>query len=89
MARQLSNDDYSKDEPFAVKIVRDDDREKIIAHEKEFEILQPLKHNNIVHSIEIYRNAFKSEIFQVMEFIEGSEILDEIAQSDAFSERDA
>jgi hypothetical protein len=42
-----------------------------------------------VHSIEVYRNAFKNEIFQVMEYVEGSEILDEIAQSDAYSERDA
>jgi serine/threonine protein kinase len=75
----LSNDEYMMDEPYAVKIVRDDDKEKIIAHEREFEILLPLKHKNIVHAIEIYRNAFKSEVFQVMEYIEGSEILDEIA----------
>jgi serine/threonine protein kinase len=72
-----------------VKKVRDDDREKIIAHEREFEILKPLKHKNVVSVIEIYRNEFKNEIYQVMEYVEGSEILDEIAQSGAYSERDA
>jgi hypothetical protein len=34
--------------PYAVKIVRDDDQEKIIAHKKEFEILFKLKHKNVV-----------------------------------------
>jgi len=72
-----------------VKKVIDDDREKIIAHEREFEILKPLKHKNVVSVIEIYRNEFKNEIYQVMEYVEGSEILDEIAQSGAYSERDA
>ncbi len=72
-----------------MKKVRDDDREKIIAHEREFEILKPLKHKNVVSVIEIYRNEFKNEIYQVMEYVEGSEILDEIAQSGAYSERDA
>jgi len=79
LARQLPNDEYNKDEPFAVKIVRDDDKEKIIAHEREFDILKPLKHKNVVSVIELYRNEFKGKIYQVMEYVEGSEILDEIA----------
>lgn len=37
----------------------------------------------------MYKNEFKNEIYQVMEYVEGSEILDEIAQSGAYSERDA
>jgi serine/threonine protein kinase len=62
-----------------VKIVRDDDKEKIFAHKKEFEILSKLHHKNIVRSIEMFHDEFRSIIYQVLEFIDGSEILDEIA----------
>jgi serine/threonine protein kinase len=89
LAKQLNNDDYVTDEPYAVKIVRDDDIEKIIAHEREFEILLPLNHINIVRAKEIFRNEFKNEVFQVMEYIEGQEILDEIAQSGAYTKSEA
>lgn len=71
---------------FAVKIVRDDDMEKIIAHQKEFEILQTLNHDNVVKAIEIFSDEFKHEVYQVMEFIEGQEILDEIAESVSLTE---
>ena len=42
--------------PFAVKIVRDDDSEKILAHEREFEILKTLNHKNVVRAIELFSN---------------------------------
>ena len=48
---------------FAVKIVRDDDQEKIIAHQKEFDILKQLDHFNVVRAVEIFNNEFKNEIF--------------------------
>ena len=35
-------------EPFAVKISREDDPEKKMAHKKEFDITKNLKHKNIV-----------------------------------------
>ncbi len=72
-----------------MKIVRDDDLEKIIAHKKEFDILLKLNHNNVVKAKEIFSNEFKNEVYQVMEYIEGQEILDEIAVSGAYSEQDA
>lgn len=59
--------------------MRDDDQEKIIAHQREFEILSKLKHPNVVGAIELFTNEFKHEVFQVIEYIEGQEILDEIA----------
>lgn len=74
---------------YAVKIVRDDDKEKLMAHEKEFEILSELTHKNVVRSVEMFHDKFKSIIYQVMEFIDGSEILDEIAHSGAYDEQDA
>lgn len=43
--------------PYAVKKVRDDDEEKLIAHEKEFEILAKLNHKNIIKAIELFRDT--------------------------------
>lgn len=51
------------EQPYAVKIVRDDDQEKIIAHQREFEILSKLKHPNVVGAIELFTNEFKHEVF--------------------------
>jgi calcium-dependent protein kinase len=73
-------------QPFAVKLVRDDDIEKMIAHKKEFEILQTLDHPNVVKAVEIFEDDFKHTVFQVMEYIEGQEIMDEIAESSGFTE---
>lgn len=54
--------DIAKKNPFAVKIVREDDDEKIEAHKKEYEITHTIKHPNIVYSIEIFVNNAKKEI---------------------------
>jgi serine/threonine protein kinase len=88
MAKDMSPETY-KPTKYAVKIVRDDDNEKLKAHEREFEILSKLNHINVVKTKEIFIDEFKSIIYQVMECIDGSEILDEIAHSGAYSERDA
>ena len=62
-----------------MKVTRDDDQEKLRAHELEFKILERLNHPNIVRGIELFRDDFKNEIYQVMQFVPGSEILDQIA----------
>jgi len=49
--------------PYAVKIVRDDDEEKIIAHRREFEILKLLTHPNVVGAREIFEDDFKKEVY--------------------------
>jgi serine/threonine protein kinase len=68
--------DEAKETPFAVKISREDDEEKKMAHKKEFEITNKLKHKNIIRSIEIFDNELKGEIHQVMEYVDGIEVLD-------------
>lgn len=61
LAKSLEKEAYS-DIKYAVKIVKDDDNEKLLAHKAEFEILNKLSHNNVVRSIEIFNNELKSEI---------------------------
>ncbi len=51
--------DYS-DVTLAVKIVRDDDLEKITAHKKEFDILLNLSHPQIIKAVEIFCDEFKN-----------------------------
>ncbi|CDW90758.1 protein kinase domain containing protein [Stylonychia lemnae] len=82
-------DDIHKKEPFAVKIVRDDDDEKRQAHQNEFEIMHRLEHPNIVKGLEIFINNQKKEIHQVMKYIDGKEILDQITEIGAYSEKEA
>ena len=43
--------------------MRDDDNEKLLAHEKEFEILNKLNHKNIVKAIEMFHDKFKNKIY--------------------------
>ena len=74
---------------FAVKVTRDDDQEKLKAHEEEFKILGRLDHPNVVKGIEIFRDDFKNEVCQVMQFVKGSELLDEIAKMGKYTEADA
>lgn len=42
--------------PYAVKIVRDNDPEKLRAHENEFIILSKLVHKNIVRAVEMFKD---------------------------------
>lgn len=55
-------EDELKTEPFAVKIVRENDEEKIIAHKNEFSIMERLNHQSIVKSYEIFVNDQRKEI---------------------------
>ena len=65
------------------------DEEILNAHEEEFKILERLNHPNIVNGIELFRDNFEKVIYQVMELVEGSELLDEIAKREKYSEVDA
>ena len=54
---------FLKEDPnevYAVKVVSDDDQEKLQAHEQEFTILSSLKHKNIVSSREMFRDDCKN-----------------------------
>eukprot|EP00347_Sterkiella_histriomuscorum_P009234 403342006 len=81
--------DEIKVRQLAVKEMREDDEEKILAAKKEFEITRRLDHPNIVKSIEFFVNDLRKEVHQIMEFIDGKEILDQIAEFGAYNERDA
>jgi hypothetical protein len=48
--------------PFAVKVSREADDEKRMAHRKEFEITKTLNHPNIIKSIEFFDNGPLDEI---------------------------
>lgn len=50
-----------------------------MAHQKEYEMTSKSDHVNVVKSIEFFDNKFKGEIHQVMEYINGVEVLDSIA----------
>lgn len=55
-------DDTNKVHPFAVKVVREDDEEKILAHKTEFTIMEKLNHPNIVKAYEIFVNQQRKEV---------------------------
>ncbi len=55
-------EDKDKNIPFAVKVMREEDDEKLLVAKKEFEIMNRLNHPNIVKSFEIFSNEQKKEI---------------------------
>ena len=73
-------EDAKRERPFAVKVSRESDEEKKMAHTKEYEITSKLNHKNVVRSIDFFDNEFTGEIHQIMEFIDGKEVLDTIAE---------
>jgi serine/threonine protein kinase len=75
----FKKEDALNQHPFAVKISRESDEEKKMAHIKEYEITSNLNHKNIVRSIDFFDDEIKGEIYQVMELIDGKEVLDSIA----------
>ena len=78
--RCFKMEDVLKEFPFAVKISREDDEEKRQASFSEFEMTSKLDHKNVVRSFEVFDNSLKGEIYQVMQYVEGIEVLDQIAQ---------
>ena len=39
-----------------------------------------IDHSNVIKSIELFENPFTGEIHQIMEYVEGQEVLDSIAE---------
>jgi serine/threonine protein kinase len=68
--------------PFAVKVTREDDVEKRVASLQEFEIGKSLFHPNLIKMHELFENHITGEIYQVMEYINGDEVLDLIAKQE-------
>jgi len=73
--------------PFAVKMIREDDEEKLQAHRKEFQLAYEMSHPNVVKAIEIFENPMKKQIHIIMQHVNGQEIFDQLAELEAgFSE---
>ena len=73
-------EDSEQQKPYAVKITRDDDEEKKIASRNEFEITRNLDHKNLIKSYELFENELTGELLQVMDYVNGEEVLDLIAK---------
>ena len=72
-----NEEDETKDlQAFAVKLVRSDDEEMLNAHEREFDIIKSMDHPNVVRGIEVFKDITKNEVWQVMELVDGLELLD-------------
>ena len=48
--------------------------------QKEFEIINKLDHKNIVKTVELFSNNFTGETHTVMEYVEGKEVFELIAE---------
>jgi serine/threonine protein kinase len=73
-------EDTRKLTPFAVKITRDDDEEKKMANRNEYEITKNLSNLNLLKVRELFENDVSGEMHLVMQFVDGQEILDQIAE---------
>ena len=71
-------------EEFAVKIMKNYDEERVLAAENEFNLLLAVNHPNIVSVKEILKT--EKEIYMVMEFIKGEEMMDRITEIDKYDE---
>jgi serine/threonine protein kinase len=67
--------------------MRSDDEEKIIAAQKEFDLMKQLDHPNVVKVADII--IVPGTVNIIMEFIDGMELFDAIAEKDQYDESDA
>jgi len=65
-----------KENTFAVKICRNDNKEVLEAHETEYKIIKLFDHPNLVKGISCFKDEMKCEVHCVMTYVEGKEILD-------------
>jgi len=59
------------------------------AHEQEFEIIISLDHINVVKGVEMFKDDLKGEVYQVMELVEGLELLEQLTKCHHYTEQDA
>lgn len=62
-------DDINKEHPFAVKMAREPDEEKRLAHEKEYKLTNNLNHPNVIRSTDYFFNELTEEIHLVMNYV--------------------
>lgn len=76
MYKCYKHDDHDKLVPYAVKVAREPDEEKQMAHKKEYEITSKLNHKNVIKATDYFFNKLTEEIHIVMNFVPGQEVLD-------------
>ena len=69
--------------------MKDNDQEKLDAHEREFKILKKLNHPNIVRAEEIFKNTFQNTIYQVIELIPGLDLAEYLNRHGTVKEDEA
>ncbi|CAE8636102.1 unnamed protein product [Polarella glacialis] len=73
-------------EEFAVKTVYTDDPEMVLVSEKEFELLQSLRHPNIVECVELFSDERASRIDMIMPLVRGVPLDTAIKRGGAMAE---
>ena len=64
----------------AVKEAREPDEERRLAHQKEYKITSIMSHKNVINATEYFFNELTEEVHIVMDYVEGQEVLDQIAE---------
>lgn len=72
---------------YAVKQMRSDDEEKIIAAKNEFKLMKSLTHPHIVEVIDIV--TIPGTVYIVMELVDGMELFEAICENEKYCENDA
>mmetsp|Transcript_20990 Transcript_20990/g.32549 ORF Transcript_20990/g.32549 Transcript_20990/m.32549 type:complete len:96 (-) Transcript_20990:867-1154(-) len=67
----FSHLDKDQANPFAVKLSRDDNLEKLHAFKREYELTKQLDHPNVVNSVEMFSNNVTNEVHLIMKYIKG------------------
>lgn len=76
----------SDGKPLAVKVSREEDEEKKLAHKKEYLLLKDLNHPNIVGIADFFQSEFTGETHLVMNRFAGEELFEVLATTRKFSE---
>lgn len=53
--------DLDQKHPFAVKVTREEEEEKLLSIRNEFTLTRTLEHSNLVQSFELFENAITKE----------------------------
>ena len=68
-------------EVFAVKEIWEDDEEIVMIHENEFKLIKELNHENIIKVYDFFKNPAKKVMYILMDYVDGVEILDSLAET--------
>ncbi|CDW88075.1 protein kinase domain containing protein [Stylonychia lemnae] len=76
-------------ELMAVKVMRTDDEEKLMAAQNEYTIQKQLKHPTLIIVKELFFENLRNTIYTVMEYVDGKDLQNYITQHGPFKEKQA